>query len=359
MTDLPANGDSRPAPLKPPTLDDLAALNLEIAALVRSGMPLEQGLAQVAADFGGGTAGLAARLHGQTSTGKTLAEAIEAQGDALPPTYRAVVAAGLKSNRLAAALEGFADAAARVSYLRRIAAQAAAYPLLVFIVAWVLLLVMIVVLLPRFDFLQIQQRIWATPLRSLAPIASWLALIVPVLLVAIAALWWRRSGSALAGGTAPGWLQWIPGVAHARRLGADATFSELLRLLLTCRVPLVEALPLAGDASGSATLKQSASTMATGLSAGQPLSQQQVALRELPPLVRASFMAGQTPEAMAAGLTRAAETYRERAVAWIGYYSVAAPVIVTLLLGGAVVGAYALLVIQPYVVTLDEIASWR
>lgn len=359
MTDLPANGDSRPAPLKPPTLDDLAALNLEMAALVRSGLPLEQGLAQVAADFGGGTASLAARLRDQTTAGKTLVEAIDAQGDALPPTYRAVVAAGMKSNRLAAALEGFAETAARVSHLRRIAAQAAAYPLLVFIVAWVLLLAMVVVLLPRFDFLEIQRRIWATPLRVLTPVAPWLALIVPGVLIVLAALWWRRSGSALAAGTAPGWLQWIPGVARTRRLGAEATFAELLRLLLSCRVPLVEALPLAGNASGSASLEQSANKLASGLAAGQSLSDQQSAVRVLPPLVRAALLAGQTPEAMIAGLTRAAETCRERAAAWIGYYSVAAPVVATLLLGGVVVGAYALLVIQPYIVTLDEIAGWR
>lgn len=361
MTLLPASGDAQSAlsaQLKQPSLDDLAALNLEMAALVRSGLPLEAGLAQIAAEFGGGTGDLAARLRDATNAGQTLAEAVEAQGDALPPVYRAVVAAGLKSNRLAAALEGFAETAAHVSDLRRIAAQAFAYPLLVIIVAWVMLLAVVAVLLPRFDWLQIQDRFWATPLRVLAPAAWWLAIIVPAALLIFAAVWWRRSASALSAGQTRDWTRWIPGVVRARQLSGDATFAELLRLLLTCRVPLVEALPMAGNASGLSSLECSATELAAGLSAGQSLASQEAAVRTLPPLVRAALLAGQSPEGMIAALSRAAATYRERAAAWIGYYAVVAPVAATLLLGGAVAGAYALLVIQPYIVTLDEIASW-
>ncbi len=358
MSDTPGSGATRPTGLAAPTLDDLAALNREMAALVRSGLPLEAGLAQIAQDFSGGTGALAARLRDQTSAGQSLAEAVEAQGAALPPVYRAVVAAGLKSHRLAAALEGFADAAARVSNLRRIAAQAAAYPLLVFSVAWVMLLVVIVIVLPRFDFLEIQDRFWATPLRAVTPAAGPLAIVIPAALLIFAAAWWRGSGSAMSVGPARGWTRWIPGMGRARQLSGEATFAELLRLLLSCRVPLVEALPLAGNASGREPLERAAAQLAAGLAAGQSLADQKSSLRALPPLVRTALLAQRTPDALVAGLDRAAVAYRERAESWINYYAVAAPVAATLLLGGAVAGAYALLVIQPYIATLKELAAW-
>jgi type II secretory pathway component PulF len=357
MTDQGASGATRPAKLAEPTLEDLAALNREIAELVRSG--LESGLAQIAQDFGGGTGALAARLRDETVAGKSLAEAVEAQGQSLPPVYRAVVAAGIKSNRLAAALEGFAETAARVSDLRRIAAQAAAYPLLVFIVAWVMLLAVIVVLLPRFDWLGIQDRYRATPLRVLEPAALPLAIVVPAALLVSAAIWWRRSASALSAGRAPGWTRWIPGVARARQLSGDATFAELLRLLLSCRVPLVEALPLAGNACGSAHLERSAAELAAALATGHSLAGQPASARALPPLVRAALLGGQSPDGLVVGLDRAAHAYRERAASWIGYYAVMAPVAATLALGGVVTGAYALLVIQPYIASLKELAGWR
>src|SRR5687768_1842285 len=90
------------------TLDDLAALNREMAALARVGLPLESGLNQVAHEFNSPTSRLAEQLAEDMSAGVTLPEAIALRGDAFPAVYRSVVDAGLRSGRLAAALEGYA-----------------------------------------------------------------------------------------------------------------------------------------------------------------------------------------------------------------------------------------------------------
>jgi general secretion pathway protein F len=344
---------------RPATLDDLAALNRELAALVASGLPLEPGLAQIAADYRGGAGRLAGRLHAHAAAGKSLAEAVAAEGDALPPVYRAVVDAGLKSGRLSAALEGFADAAVRVADLRRIAAQAALYPLLVFIVAWVMLLIVLVLVLPRFDWLEIQDRFWATPLRVLAPVALPLGVAVPLAAVIFAYVWWRQSAIAGPAGAPLGPVRWIPGVRRARQLSGEAAFADMLHLLLSCRLPLVDALPLAAEASGLNPLRHPAAELAAGLAAGRPISSQVASARHLPPLVRAALFTSRTPASLIAGLQRAAQLYRDRAAAWIGYVAVALPVAATLAMGGLVVGAYAVLVFQPYITTLKEMASWH
>src|SRR5688572_14630169 len=98
-----------------------------MAALVRAGLPLEEGLAQIEEEFGGRPGDLASRLTDDMAAGRSLGEAIAAQGNALPASYRAIVTAGLRAERLPAALEGYADMAERIAELRRIAAQAGAY----------------------------------------------------------------------------------------------------------------------------------------------------------------------------------------------------------------------------------------
>jgi general secretion pathway protein F len=343
---------------RPATLDDLAALNREIAALVRAGLPLEEGLRQIADDMKGGAGRIAARLEQEVASGKSLDEAVAAQGAALPPTYRSVVAAGLQAGRLPAALEGFADAAARVSDLRRIAAQAAAYPLAVFILGWILLLAVASLALPRYEWLGIDERFWARPLTSSSGAAwGWAAAVTAAALV-LCGLWWLRTASSYAALDRWSWARWIPGAGRAIRLAGQASFAQMLALLLACRAPLGEALELAGEASGLSSLSRAAAALRHHLAAGRPLAAELTAMRALPPLVRTALLTSPSPEALQQSLSRAAESYRDRASAWTAQVAVVVPITATLAFGGVVAATYAYLMLQPYIATLQEIASW-
>ena len=87
------------------TLDDLIALNDEMLALVRAGVPLGQGLADVGHDVRGSLARVTATLATRVERGESLPQALAASGGLFPPLYRAIVEAGIKSGRLPAALE--------------------------------------------------------------------------------------------------------------------------------------------------------------------------------------------------------------------------------------------------------------
>jgi general secretion pathway protein F len=343
--------------MRPATLDDLAALNREMAALVRAGLPVEESLGQMAKEYGHGE--LAGRLAREMSGGKSLAEAVAAQGDALPPVYRAVVEAGLRSGRLAAALEGFADASARVADLRRITAQAAVYPLIVMAMAWIMLLTVATLVMPGYDWLDLGDRLWISPLVvSPGTAVKWMVAI-PAAMFLGAIVWWRRSKSALAESRTSRWMRWVPGAGRAERISGHASFADMLRLLLTCKVPLVEALPLAAGTSGSAGLRDAAQRLSSQLAAGQALTLQSDDMRRIPPLVRAALLGHVSEEGLLAALARAAGVYRERAAAWVARMSVITPVAATLLVGTLVVGVYAALIFQPYVAALIEAASWE
>ena len=81
------------------TLEDFAALNAELAALVRARIPLEPELRRLASQLPTGAGALADRLASRMEGGASLAEAMRAEGDNLPEVYRAVVVAGLDITR--------------------------------------------------------------------------------------------------------------------------------------------------------------------------------------------------------------------------------------------------------------------
>src|SRR5262245_6985582 len=93
---------------RPISLDDLIALNDEIAALARAGLPLERGLREVGRDVSGGLSRAMLSLAERMGQGATLPEALAADRDKFPPIYRAVVEAGVRAGRLPAALESLA-----------------------------------------------------------------------------------------------------------------------------------------------------------------------------------------------------------------------------------------------------------
>ncbi len=78
------------------SIDELAALNHEIAALVRAGVPLDRGLLGAGSDLPGGLGRITTALGQRLSRGESLPEALEAEKRAIPPLYRAVVEAGAR-----------------------------------------------------------------------------------------------------------------------------------------------------------------------------------------------------------------------------------------------------------------------
>lgn len=347
--------------LKSVTLDQLIALNREIVALAKASVPLDKGLLRVAEEFSGPTAAIAQRIADRTAAGANLSEAIEAEGDALPATYRALVQAGLESGKLTAALEGYGQTAERMADLRRTALLAAIYPLLVVCAAWLLLLFVGNALLPTLDWIGINNRFWISGVRFPMEQLWVLAVIVPVLLLLAYGVWWRGSASA-AGATPSGrfrWMSWIPGVMKIQRLGHEASFADLLGLFVTQHVPLDKALPLAADASGLENHSSAAHELGAHIAAGNFLRTNAAAFRQLPPLVRLALSDERGPDSLAANLRLAATSYQRRAQNLATRVTFYFPIALTAVVGGAAVGLYTFMILQPYAATLREIAQWH
>jgi type II secretory pathway component PulF len=176
------------------TLDQFIALNDEISALVRSGVPLERGLAELGGDMPGRLGEIAAVVAERSARGEPLDQCIMDQAGEMPPAYRAVVQAGLRAGRLPAALEAVAGAARRLSETYRAAVVAVSYPLLVFAVAWIGAALFTSLLAPQlatgFRSMEVPGQRFFALLAWLGQWAWFWGPVGPVAVLAMLVLWW-------------------------------------------------------------------------------------------------------------------------------------------------------------------------
>lgn len=343
------------------TLDDLIAVNEEIAALVRAGVPLERGLASIAAELPSRSGRLAARLAQRTEQGATLIEAIEAEGDRLPAAYRAVIAAGLRSGRLDAAVRGLVDAARRMADLRRVTGLALAYPLIIVLAAWALMGLALVAILPQIGDVHVPHAAVDATRVSVWTVVLVATLVMLGLVTFGLFITWRRAGraDALAATGGPAW-GFGRGVSfrRVRRLSQAAAFADLLALLVEYHVPLPEAMELSTEAAGDRSLRRTAAALAAEIQAGRSVADARKQLGAFPALIRLALLNDRNEPAMSAGLRAAADAYRHRADQDVDWLTLRTPVVLTLILGGGTVAAYAALVLGPYISALRTMTEW-
>jgi general secretion pathway protein F len=242
------------------SLDELIALNDEILALVRAGVPLELGLRQ-------NVGGLSRRLHRLTDSvadrlakGVDLGTAVRQADAGMPPIYQAILAAGLKSGRLDKALEGLTRAARHVAALRHLLLVAMVYPLIVFLLAYGLFIGMLLYVAPTLlMFAEGKPGALLSALDSIrGSIGVW-GPIAPLVVLVPWLVWLYQSNRALSiqrGGGA--WNVGLPMVHGMVRDAHYAMFAELLALLVEHELPLNESLLIAATAAGDRKLARAA-----------------------------------------------------------------------------------------------------
>ena len=342
------------------TLDELIALNDEIAALVRAGVPLERGLAGMARDLPGRMGDLAAALGERLDRGQSLAEALDDQKERFPPVYRAVVTAGCRAGELSAALESLATVAHHLVDLRRAIAAASVYPLLVILVTYGLFLPFVIFLAPYLQGAYKSFELPAQPalrvVTDVAPSAAYWGPALPVVLVLLAMVWSRSARTRL---FEPAWsnllLCWVPGARGLVRNSRLAGFAELLGLLVEQGAPLHEALPLAASCTGDAGLIAAAERLAGELERGQT-PQRGLSHCSLPAFLTWSLTSNQRQQTMVSLLRSRAESYRQRVRRRAELIQIFLPVLAVLLVGVLTASLYIVTVVWPWTGFLKGLA---
>lgn len=332
----------------PPRLDDLIALNQEIAALVKAGVPLELGLRGLSGNVPSRLGHLADRLADRLSNGLSLVEALQQEGPAVSPIYTAVVGAGLQSGRLAEALGALTTSAQIEQDARQRVALAFVNPAIVAVIGYALFVMFVMTVAPAYlstaEMFRFPDSLTFQVLRVLhRTVPVWGGLIpaaAVVVLVGLVLFQGRRAGLLTA------W-SWVPGMASVYRSLNLAQFVELLWLQISNGLPLETALRRAGDATDDRRIRAAVAQMGDELRRGGSLADALPRAKALPPLMRWMLATSEQQGTLAETLQLLAESYRRRALQRARLFQFWLPVLTTFFISGTVVLTYSLLFFIP------------
>jgi type II secretory pathway component PulF len=358
-----AEAELGPRPAGSITIDQLLALNDEIAALIRAGVPLERGLVVAGRDLRGRLGEIARSLSQRLARGESLPEALEGEERAIPPLYRAVVQAGVQSGRLPIALEGLAKYVRGYAEARAAIGLALWYPLLVLTLAYALFVAMAYLasekIVKQADILGLHA---TSPFHWLAWVGGSMPYwwpVGPILLVVLLIAWVRSGSAARFQAGSWSWLCLFPWMKSMLASYETANFSELLGLLLDHSVPYPSALILAADATGDARLCRGARQLAEAIARGESAASALGAVdrKTFLPMMRWVLATGQEQGSMVAALRNLADVYRKRAQYQADKLSVFLPTILMIAIGASATLCYGLALFIPLSNMLRELGA--
>ncbi len=263
-------GDRRVPPRK------LLIFNQELASLLRSGLPLLQGLGLMAErERDPYFHDLLTEVRDQVKTGRDLSDAFASFGDAIPGLYPPTLKAGERSGQLEQVLRRFVRYQKLLIETRKKVVSALVYPAVLVGLSLALIGVMTIFVVPRFtEFysalgseLPLLTR-FTLGLSSLAQ-QYWLLGLVLLALALVLAQRWRST--ALGAVTIDRWKVGLPLLGAIFQKLAVSEFCRSLATLLAGGIPVVTALESSVGSVGNAWIRGRLEPIVGAVREGKPL----------------------------------------------------------------------------------------
>lgn len=343
-------------------IEELMVLNEEIAAMARAGLPLDQGLSAMAQEMGGGrlrriTEELAADLQ----RGSTLPEALQRQGQRVPPYYAALLAAGVRTGRVVDVLATLTRYARSMADLRSLLFTATIYPMIVLGVTGFLFGFLCYFIVPQFHriFQDFNLRLPFLTMMVIEVAQNpllWIGLpfVVVVSIVGITRMLLLRSER--------GQVYWAKFLYSLPVLGAFlrairiAAFTELLAVLVENQIPLPEALSLASQASNEPALAAASVPIRKQVEEGQTLAEAFRSHRAVPELIAWIVSTGEQRGNLGAALHHVSEVYRSQAELRASLLRSLLPPLLIVFSAGVLVTLFVMAVMLPMIKLLEGLS---
>ncbi len=337
------------------TLDELVALNDEMLALVRAGVPLESGLRALSSDLPGRLGALASSLGKRLESGESLVDSLDDPQAGLPRVYQAVVAAGVRSGQLPAALEGISNAARSAAELRRVMIVSLIYPFIVLQIAIGLFAFQANKIMPNMakmheDF-GFELPWWYGHAVDVGHFHREIVFGFWAVSFILGAVWLYRSYRASS--ISRRGMRGIPSVSRVLHAGRMATFADVLALMVEQRVPLDEAVVLAGEASNDVVLLKSSGTLAERIRTGQHSA---TLPSGFPPLLGWLLTSNAQHTHLAKTLRQTADSYRRRALNMSNWLTIYLPIVLSAGVGGFIAFMYVMIMMSPFYNLLNQLS---
>lgn len=254
-------------------------------------------------------------VHASVLEGRRLSEAMAAQGQAFPPLYRAMVAAGERSGALPMILERLADHLERQQQVRGKVTAALVYPAVLTVVALTVVAGLMVFVVPRIVE-QFESMNQALPLLTRMVIAAsdlmrqwgWAMILLAALGAVGLAAALRREGARL---KLDGLILRTPMIGRLIRELNGAAMARTLSIMLAGGLPMLEGLSITARTVGNRVLRAAVLDMAGAIREGGSLSAAMRRAEVFPPILVHMTASGEASGRLEPLLDRAAD-YLER-----------------------------------------------
>lgn len=270
----------------------MAQFYMELAALLRSGVPLLRSL-----DLLGSHATNPALKHilpdlaARVTEGDSLADAMARHPRAFSELSRSIVRAGGEGGFLEEALERIAKFTDQQAELKSRVLGALAYPIFLAVFGVGIVAILVIFFVPKFDSLF--ERLRARG--ELPGVTEWLlatsngvhqyGLWIALALAALAFAAWRQINSERGRWFLDRWRLKLPQAGAIYRNLAVARFCRVLGTLLAGGVPIVRSLKISSDSTGNRVLSAAINDAADNITAGESLAEPLAASGHFPPNV--------------------------------------------------------------------------
>lgn len=332
---------------------DFLFFNEHVGTLARSGLPLEPGLRQLAADCGSRRLkSVLLELADDLAAGTPLPQALERRQGRFPAAYAGVVAAGVQTGDLGGTLYAVTAHLRLKSTARRALIELSLYPLLVLIAGLAIASFLMRVIVPAIAELtaEIQGFMGAAPAGAISTSPAhqfvwfvfglathWPAIELGLALILGGALLVYVYACLPVGrGVRERLLRVIPGVSQVYWSSVLARFTHTSALAAHSGTPLPELIAAAGAASGSLGLARAAARVAERLRSGADLSAAAEGERDVPALWRTVTQVAGSRGDLPAALEELARVYELRAQSWLNVVRIVLGPILLILVGGAI-----------------------
>jgi len=328
----------RPATIPP---KDIAAMTRQCATLLQAGLSLVPALQLLQRSASSpAMKNLLRALQQDVESGLALSQALAHHPQPFSPLYISMVHAGETAGILDTMLERLAQTLEKNEALRARMRSALTYPFTVTAIALAVLLLMLVFVVPVFEdvFTSFGAALpWSTQAvltvsRLVSDGALWGALLLPPAALVVRRQWQQAAWQRL-------WhrrlLDW-PGIGPMLRSSVLARWAYTLSALLAAGVPLTEALPVAGKATGHPVYARINEHLQRRVAQGGRLSEGMAHTGRFPDLLIQLCATGEDTGTLDTLLERAARLMTEELDARVQALSSLVEPLIIVVLGGAI-----------------------
>ncbi|GIG39811.1 type II secretion system F family protein [Cellulomonas phragmiteti] len=330
-------------------LKDLAIMARQLATMISAGLSLLRALTILAEQTESKPLGKAlGTVRSDVETGGALSESLSKHKEIFPPLMINMIRAGEVGGFLEDALTSVAENYESEVKLRAQIKSAMTYPVMVFAMAILAVVGMLLFIVPIFEqmFTDLGGALPAPTqfLVFLSSIMKWAAPLLAVIVV-IFSIWWRKhkNDDAIRSRVQPLTMR-VPIFGMLFKKVAIARFTRNFGTMLGAGVPILQALDIVGETSGSYVIEMAVKDIQNGVRQGQPLSLPLARHTVFPPMVVQMIATGEDAGSLEQMLKKIAIFYDEDVEATTDQLtSLIEPLMIAILgviIGGMIIALY-------------------